>query len=105
MRHLIKAIALMAIIVTTNGVEAEEWNGCDSPDLDSRIASCTKLIETPGIEPTRVAGAFIRRAYPYSRLGQYQRAIRDNSEAIRILPEGSATLNYRAIEQQPRRGL
>jgi tetratricopeptide (TPR) repeat protein len=97
MRQLIKAIALMAIIVTTNGVEAAEWNGCDSPDLDSRIASCTRLIETPGIEPTRVAGAFIRRAYAYSRLGQYQRAIRDNSEAIRILPEGWATLNYRAI--------
>jgi hypothetical protein len=63
MRHLIKAIAFVAIIAAKDGARAEEWNGCDSPDLKRKIAACTKLIETPGIEPTRLAGAFIRRAY------------------------------------------
>jgi tetratricopeptide (TPR) repeat protein len=96
-RHLTKAIALVANIAATDGARAEEWNGCDSPDLDRKIAFCTKLIEAPAIAPVRLAGALIRRAYAYSRLGQYQRAIRDFDEAIRILPQDSATLNYRAI--------
>jgi tetratricopeptide (TPR) repeat protein len=97
MRHLIKAMTLVAIIAAMDGARADEWNGCDSPDLERKIVACTKLIETLGIEPTRLAGAFIRRAYAYSRQGQYQRAIRDYDEAIRILPQDSATLNYRAI--------
>jgi tetratricopeptide (TPR) repeat protein len=86
-RHLTKAIALVAIIAATGGARVEEWNGCDSPDLDRKIAFCTKLIEAPGITPVRLAGALIRRAYAYSRLGQYQHATRDLDEVIRILPQ------------------
>jgi hypothetical protein len=99
MRQLIKAIALVAIIAAKDGARAEEWNGCDSPDPERKIAACTKLIETPGIAPVRLAGAFVRRGYGYLKLGQYQRAIRDYDETIRtsLLSEDAVALNYRAI--------
>src|SRR3974377_904182 len=87
MRHLAKAIALVAIIAaSTDGAGADEWDDCrGGPDLERIIASCTKLIETPGIDPVRLGHAFSRRAYGYFKSGQDQRAIRDYDEAIRIL--------------------
>jgi tetratricopeptide (TPR) repeat protein len=99
MRHLIKAIALVAIVAAMHGARAEEWNGCDSPEPERKIAACTKLIETPGIAPVRLAGAFVRRGFGYLKLGQYQRAIRDYDETIRtsLLSEEAVALNYRAI--------
>jgi tetratricopeptide (TPR) repeat protein len=87
MRHLAKAIALVAIIASTDGAGAEEWYGCGRSEPDLAVASCTKLIEMPGIDPVRLAGAFVRRAYGYSKLGQYQHVIRDLDEVIRILPQ------------------
>src|SRR5215470_13203807 len=83
MRHLTKAIALVAIIAAKDGAAAQEWNDCDGPDLDRKIASCTKLIETPDLDPAPRARAFLQRGYSYLRLGQYQRAIRDYDETIR----------------------
>jgi tetratricopeptide (TPR) repeat protein len=97
-RHLTKAVMLVAIIAATKGVvRAEEWNGCGDPDLERRISSCTKLIETPGIDPARLAGAFDRRGSAYIGLGQYQRALRDYDEAIRISPQDAVALNNRAL--------
>jgi tetratricopeptide (TPR) repeat protein len=90
MRHLAKSIALATIIASTGGAAAEEWYGCDRSEPDLKVAGCTKLIETPGIHPVRLAGAYVRRAYGYDKLGQYQRAIRDLDEAIRILPQYAA---------------
>ena len=87
MRHLAKAIAFVTFIASTDGAGADEWYGCDRSEPDLKVAGCTKLIETPGIGPIRLAGAFVRRAYGYDRLGQYQRAIRDLDQVIRILPQ------------------
>jgi tetratricopeptide (TPR) repeat protein len=95
--HPTKVVAIMAIVVATIGAAAEEWNDCDSLWLDRRIASCTKLIETPGIDPARLAGAFARRGFSYLKLGQYKRAIHDYDEAIRISPRFAAALNNRAM--------
>jgi tetratricopeptide (TPR) repeat protein len=97
MRHLTKAAMLVAIFAATGGVRAEEWNDCGGPDLERRIVSCTKLIETPGIDPAYLAEAFDRRGYAHIKLGQYQRALRDYDEAIRISPQDAAALNNRAI--------
>jgi tetratricopeptide (TPR) repeat protein len=108
MRYLAEAIALVAIVASADGAGANEWDDCwGSPDLERIIASCTKLIETPGMDQVRLGFAFIRRAYGYGRSGEDQRAIRDHDEAIRILllvqdteQEGAGSRrlnNYRAI--------
>jgi len=102
------AIALLAIVASTNGAGADEWDNCrGGSDLERIIASCTKLIETPGIDPASVGHAFSRRAYGYARSGHEERAIRDYDEAIRILlsvrnpdphdPKWRLLNNYRAI--------
>jgi hypothetical protein len=60
------------------------------PDLNRIIDSCTKLIETPGIDPIDLGRAFSRRAYGYHRLGHYRRATRDLDETTRILAQSTA---------------
>ncbi len=97
MRHVTKAAMLVAIIAATEGARAEEWVDCRGPDLERRIVSCTKLIETPGIDPAHLAEAFDRRGYAYIILGRYQHALRDYDEAIRISPQDAAAFNNRAI--------
>ena len=101
MRHLVKAIALVTIVASTDGAGAEEGYGCDRSEPDLRVAGCTKLIEAPGIDPVRLARAFVRRALGYDGLGQYQRAIRDLDEAIRILPQYAAAESASAVGPVP----
>jgi tetratricopeptide (TPR) repeat protein len=106
-RYLANVATFAALIALTAGAGADEWDGCFSPDLERIITSCTKLIETPGIDPVGLGKAFIRRAYYHDKVGQYQRAIRDLDEAIRILfsvqdggPQDTRSRqlnNYRAI--------
>jgi tetratricopeptide (TPR) repeat protein len=90
-------IAAAVLVAANLGAAADDWTGCGGPDLDRRIASCTRLIETDGIDPALRAEAFARRGYAYLQRGQYQRAIQDNDDAIRIAPRHLAALNNRAM--------
>jgi tetratricopeptide (TPR) repeat protein len=87
MRHLAKAIALVTVTASMDRATAQEWYGCYRSEPDLKVAGCTKLIETPGIGPVSLAEAFVRRAYGYDKLGQYQHAIHDLDEVIRILAQ------------------
>jgi tetratricopeptide (TPR) repeat protein len=98
MSHLTKLNAMMVIIVATFGAAmAEERYDCRGPDPERRIAPCTAMIEAPDTSPADRARAFALRGQSYFQFGQYQRAIRDYDEAIRITPQFAATLNNRAV--------
>jgi TPR repeat len=91
MSRLAKVIAM--IVATFGAVAAEEGNGCNSREPQR----CSAVIEAPGTSPADRAMAFSRRGQYYLQLGQYQRAIRDYDEAIRISPRFAAALNNRAV--------
>jgi tetratricopeptide (TPR) repeat protein len=100
MRDLAKVVAFVALVASTGGARADERADCRSNEPDRVIASCTKVIETPPIDPDRLGDALIRRAIGYQNLGQRQHAIRDYDEAIRILPQSNT--KYRAIAHNNR---
>jgi tetratricopeptide (TPR) repeat protein len=92
LRDLANVVALAALVASTGGARADEWADCVNSDLDRRIASCTKVIETPGVDPDRLGAALIRRALGYAGLGQHQHALRDLDEALRVLPPSDTRL-------------
>jgi tetratricopeptide (TPR) repeat protein len=103
MRGLAKVVASAVLVASTAGARADDWDGCRSNEPDRVIVSCTKVIETPGIDPERLDDALLRRAIGYHNLGQFQRAIRDYDEVIRILPQSNT--KYRAITHNNRAGV
>jgi tetratricopeptide (TPR) repeat protein len=96
MRPLSYAIAIVALLLATAAATAEESNGCANQDPERRITLCTALIDTPGTPAALRANAFFLRGLAFLELGQYQRAIKDYDEAIRINPLYAAALNNRA---------
>lgn len=96
MRYRGHAIAMVVTLLATVGAMAEDLKGCDGRDPYRRIVPCTALIDAPDTAPSLRAQAFFMRGVAYAQLGQYQRAISDYDEAIRIDPRHPMVLNDRA---------
>ena len=74
----------------------EHMTKCMSADPDTRIAACTAIIQAPvanlmaglhvGKASENLATAYNNRGSAYNRKGDYDRAIQDVSEAIRLSP-------------------
>ena len=108
MNHLTLAIALTAVIATAAAVataqeqqpqpdpQQQDSKGCLSSDPGQRIKGCTAVIEAPDTTPEVRAEAFFRRGLSWSEYNEYERAIQDYSETLKILPEHSSALNNRA---------
>ena len=64
-----------------------------APNPDIRIGGCTRLIQSGRFSNTNLAIAFTNRGNAYERKGQYDRAIRDYTEAIRLKPGYAIAFN------------
>ena len=70
---------------------------CDSDDThpDIRIAACTRNIQSGRFIGRNLAVAFTNRGLAYKRNGQWDRAIADYSEAIRLKSDDAEVFNNR----------
>ena len=70
---------------------------CDSDGAhpDIRIAACTRNIQSGRFTGRNLAVAFTNRGLAYKRKGQWDRAIADFSEAIRLKPDFATAFNNR----------
>ena len=70
---------------------------CDSDDThpDIRIAACTRNIQSGRFTGRNLAVAFTNRGLAYKRKGQWDRAIADYSEAIRLKSDDAQVFNNR----------
>ena len=70
---------------------------CDSDGAhpDIRIAACTRNIQSGRFTGRNLAVAFTNRGLAYKRKGQWDRAIADFSEAIRLNPDFATAFNNR----------
>ena len=70
---------------------------CDSDDThpDIRIAACTRNIQSGRFTGRNLAVAFTNRGLAYKRKGQWDRAIADYSEAIRLKSDDAQAFNNR----------
>jgi TonB family protein len=72
---------------------------CDSHDPDVTIPGCTELIQS-GQQPTTppdIADAYNNRGLAYDIKGDYDRAIQDFDEAIRLKPSDFTAFNNRGL--------
>ncbi|MGH6816464.1 MAG: tetratricopeptide repeat protein [Hyphomicrobiaceae bacterium] len=95
------ALAAAVFVVTAIPALAQFQDGCNGNDWnrrdwDQRIAACTELIETPGIDPDRLSHAYASRALAFSLKGRHDDAIRDYDRAIELIPDFAVALNNRA---------
>jgi tetratricopeptide (TPR) repeat protein len=97
LRHA-AALALvgMALVLSAAGARAESATDCFSEDWERRIGGCSVIIESPSATLAEKSQAFAMRALALSIRGQYEAAIRDYDEAIRISPDFAVALNNRA---------
>ena len=70
---------------------------CDSDDThpDIRIAACSRNIQSGRFTGRNLAVAFTNRGLAYKRKGQWDRAIADYSEAIRLKSDDAQAFNNR----------
>jgi lipoprotein NlpI len=77
---------LMHITGFSGAATAQTQRQCAAPDPDLTITSCTAMIQSGRETPQNLAGAFYSRGRAYVSKGQYDRAIQDLDQAIRLYP-------------------
>ncbi len=73
-----------------------QWQSCTGipgVDWDQQIRSCSTLIESGRETPPRLAAAYDSRGIAYANKGDYDRAIADFNEAIRLDPKANTYSN------------
>ena len=96
MRGMMRLFAGALSVVATSGwaglavaqtPQQENWcEGKDSPTPDLRIGGCTAVIQSGNFAGKYLAWSFTGRGNAYSTKGQYDRAIADYDQAIRLNP-------------------
>ncbi|MDX2157866.1 MAG: tetratricopeptide repeat protein [Hyphomicrobiaceae bacterium] len=90
------AAAAALLLVLAGWAAAEVATDCFSEDNERRYAGCTAIIETPGVTQAERSQAYSMRALSLSLKQQYEAAIQDYNEAIRLNPNFAVALNNRA---------
>ena len=81
-------------VLGQNDPDSEVCRSNDSSD-DDTIASCTRVLARPALDVNDRARTLYNRGIGYSNKRDYDRAIRDYDEAIRLDPESARTYNNR----------
>jgi tetratricopeptide (TPR) repeat protein len=93
----VATIALIAAVATAVAAADDASSlDCFGKDNERRIAGCTALIESGGIDKAQLADVYAMRALAYSLKGEYATAVRDYDSAIEIRPDFAVALNNRA---------
>jgi tetratricopeptide (TPR) repeat protein len=68
---------------------SDGWKDCQSPDTETRLVGCTKVIDAKGPNRIRLADAFDGRCSAYNQKQQYYPALADCKSAIDLNPKYS----------------
>jgi tetratricopeptide (TPR) repeat protein len=103
-RRTLSISAILAITVPYNaGVLAQsprDWNQCigrEGAIVDVVIEGCTAVIQAGQDPPQKLATAFDNRGVAYRLKGEYDRALQDYEQAIRLNPNSAYPYNNRGI--------
>jgi len=83
-------IVCLAVAADT-GAQSNNWRQCLTDTTPAAIEACTAVIF---LDPTN-DGAFVNRGIAYRRIGDYERALSDYDQAIRLNPAAADAFNNR----------
>jgi tetratricopeptide (TPR) repeat protein len=90
-------LLLAAAPVAAQTQQQSNWcGGRDGATPDLQISGCTAVIQSGKYVGTKLASAFISRGVAYDDKGQYDRAIQDYDQAIKLDPNYATALSNRA---------
>src|SRR5262252_7929501 len=87
---LIATAALFAVAAPAAAASRADWDACKGDDPDRSIAARTRIIQGRGETAKDSAIAHHERGLAYRSKGDFDRAIADYSEAIRLDPKHAA---------------
>jgi tetratricopeptide (TPR) repeat protein len=103
-REILSISAILAFLMQFNsGSLAQrpvDWMKClglERPIIDNVIDGCTAVIQSGREPPEKLAIAFDNRGVAYKHKGQYDLALQDYEQAIRLNPKNANAYNNRGI--------
>src|SRR5262249_46460690 len=78
----------------------ELCNGVDRTSLDIQIGGCTALIDSGKETPQTLVIAYNNRGNAYTAKGEYDRAIQDYDQSIKLDPNYARAFNNRGVAYQ-----
>src|SRR5271169_5590295 len=98
MRQGLPAIALIATTLLAGSVAAQSrddnWARCkDNNNPDLMVDACTALIQSGQETTENLAIAYNSRGNAYTDKGQYDRAVQDYDQAIKLSPKYATPYN------------
>ena len=103
LRVVAGAITLLAATSLADAQLAPEWQKCTGNpgiDWDQQIKSCTALIQSDQELKENLAIAYYNRGLAYENKENYERAIADYSETIRLNPNDAEAFFYRSLDKE-----
>ncbi len=88
-------LLLGAALAAVGQSKRENLKKCVSSDPDTSIAGCTALIQAGRESTAALVGAYSRRGSAYMQKGDYDHAIQDYDDAIRLNPNDAPAYNDR----------
>src|SRR5712675_525958 len=98
----ISIFGAISVLLTTvaSSQELKNWNECtgrEGANIDLVVHGCTAVIEAAQGGPVKLALAFNNRGVARRLQGEYDLALQDYSEAIRLNPTSAAQFNNRGV--------
>src|SRR5215470_10150 len=93
----IGAILAAAATMTLMVKPAQAVGECRDQDTERQIAACTHDIESGALRGKALAEAYLFRGRGWSRKTEFDHAVADFNEALRLDPTFAAAVNGRAI--------
>src|SRR5262249_39549909 len=102
LRVLIGTAALFMLTAPAAAASRADWDACKGDDPDRSIAACTRIIQGRGETAKDSAIAHHQRGLSYRSKGDFDRAIADYSEAIRLDPKYAEVYYLRGVAYRNR---
>jgi tetratricopeptide (TPR) repeat protein len=94
---LLSLLCIAAPALAQTPQERRHCEGEDAATVDQRIAACSAVIKPGRDKGEKLAEAFNNRGIAYRFKGDFDRAIQDYGQAIRLNPKSSAAFNNRGV--------
>src|ERR1700730_4847024 len=87
MRSIVSLVSALVLLVGMAPAKADDVATCDKGSGEEKIAACSRLISSGKFKGHNLAIVFNHRGDAHYGKGDYDRAVADYSEAIRLDPK------------------